>query len=79
MTVIRMELGNMVIAEVRDGEFHDLLNNNHPFALNTRDLYDASFYGIPNSSTFDERVEWVKAGQYFCYLKPTLKMTVVEL
>lgn len=78
MKTIKMVLGNRIIAEVNDGELHDLLNNRHPFALKPQELYDASFYGIPHSSTFDDRVKLVQAGQYFCYVKPSLKMIVVE-
>lgn len=78
MKTIIMVLGNMIIAEVNDGNFHSLLNNRHPFALNPQELYDASFYGVPHSETFDDRVKLVQAGQYFCYVKPSLKMIVVE-
>lgn len=76
---ITMVLGGMTVANVVDGDFHTIMDNRHPFALNFMDLYDACFYGIENSSTFERRFELVQSGQYFCYLKPSLKLVAEEV
>lgn len=78
MKTIKMLLGGELIAEVVDGEFHCIMKSDHPFALNFKELYDACFYNMVGSSTFEGRFELAKYGHYFCYLKPSLKLIVEE-
>lgn len=78
MKTIKIMLGGKLVAEVVDGEFHCIMKYDHPFALNFHELYDACFYRIPGSDTFEGRFALAKTGRHFCYLKPSLKLVAEE-
>mgnify|MGYP003293953904 CR=1 FL=1 len=73
-----MILGKKEIARITDGRFENILVCDHQFAPDFQNWYDNCFYGIKNAHTFEERFELAKAGQYFCYSKPSLKLVVEE-
>lgn len=44
------------------------------FAPNLLGWYNDCFYGIKNSSTFDDRFRLVEKNNYFCFSKPELEL-----
>lgn len=77
MRRIEMILGNKLIAVITKDSFEEKIDVSHPFSFNLQNLYDACFYRMA-ANTFDERFLLVKAGDYFCYLKPTLRLEAIE-
>lgn len=79
MRVISLVLADREIARVEEGVFKQLVElDPKNIELLPDNLfqtwYEDCFYGIPNSSTFEERFELVKEQNYFCYSKPKLKL-----
>lgn len=78
MRVISVLLGGKEVARVEEGVFKNLVEVETKSGLTSanifHDWYNDCFYGIPNSSTFEERFELVKKQNYFCYSKPQLKL-----
>ena len=76
MRVISMILADKEVARVEEGQFKNLIEIQNRFVPNNvfSDWYDDCFYGIKNSSTFDDRFRLVKENNYFCYSKPELKL-----
>ena len=78
MRVISMLLADREIARVEEGVFRILIEPKRGDDLLPDNLYQSwyedCFYGIENSSTFDERFELVEVQNYFCYSKPKLKL-----
>lgn len=79
MKVISLILADREIARVEEGVFKQLVElspkNMELLPDNLfQTWYEDCFYGIPNSSTFEERFELVKEQNYFCYSKPKLKL-----
>lgn len=78
MKIIKMMIGDRHIATVTESGMETFIKS-HPFAPNLAEWYEACFYEVPNSDTFEERYELVLAGNYFCYLKPGLTLIAVEV
>ena len=75
MRVISMILGDREIARIEeDGTFRQLVEFKGMVQPSVRQLYEDCFYGVPNSSTFDERFEHVRVHNYFCWTKPALQL-----
>lgn len=79
MKVISLILADREIARVEEGVFKQLVElDPKNIELLPDNLfqtwYEDCFYGIPNSSTFEERFELAMKQNYFCYSKPKLKL-----
>ncbi|MBD5526518.1 MAG: hypothetical protein HDR04_19385 [Lachnospiraceae bacterium] len=79
MKIISMILADREIARVEEGVFKQLVEfGSKNIELLPDNLfqtwYDDCFYGIPKSSTFEERFELVEEQNYFCYSKPKLQL-----
>ncbi len=74
MRVISLILADKEVARVEEGRFNQIVETKGRFAPNFAEWYDACFFGIANSETFDERFERVRENNYFCFKKPALKL-----
>lgn len=75
MRVISVILSDREIARIdEEGNFKQLVEFKGLVQPSVRQLYDDCFYGVPNSSTFDERFELVESHSYFCWTKPALQL-----
>lgn len=74
MKVISMELGGKEIARIEEGVFIPLIDCRGRFQPNLTDWYEDCFFGVKNSSSFEERFKRVEENDYFCYSKPALKL-----
>ena len=79
MKVIKLMIKDEEIARVEDGKFFTTIKPVGVCPPNFNQWYEACFYGIKNARTFEERFEAVKAGNYFCYSKPQLKLVAEEI
>lgn len=80
MRVISMILSDREIARIdEEGNFKQLVEFKGLAQPSVRQLYEDCFYGVPNSSTFDERFELVRVHKYFCWTKPTLQLAARTL
>ena len=80
MRVISVILGDREIARIdEEGNFKQLVEFKGLAQPSVRQLYEDCFYGVPNSSTFDERFELVKVHKYFCWTKPNLQLAARTL
>ena len=70
--IISMMIKDQEIARVSKDGLQAFINLNSPLAPKLQDWYNASFYGIKNAKTFEERWDRVEENNYFCYLKPHL-------
>ena len=74
MKVIHMILAGKEIARIEDGTFIRLVEPVGICPPNFGEWYNACFYDIPHSDSFEERWLLVRNRNYFCYLKPELKL-----
>lgn len=83
MRVISMVLDDREFARVEEGGiFKNIIEPVGGELLPSnlfQQLYEDCFYGIPNSSTFDERFELARANNYFCWRKPALQLVARTL
>ena len=80
MRVISMILGDQEIARIdEEGRFTQMVEFKGLVQPSALQLYEDCFYGVPNSSTFDERFELVRVHNYFCWTKPTLQLAARTL
>ncbi|MBE5970671.1 MAG: hypothetical protein E7242_10620 [Lachnospiraceae bacterium] len=79
MKIIKLILAGEEIARVTDGKIDKIRMSDSPYSFNLEQLYDACFYGIKNAIDFDERFELAKNGNYFCWMKPQLKLETEEI
>lgn len=79
MKVIKLLIKDEEIARVVDGKFSTTIKPVGVCPPNFNRWYEDCFYGIKNARTFEERFEAVKAGNYFCYSKPQLKLVAEEI
>lgn len=80
MRVISMILGDEEIARVEEGVFKNIVEPARKWEGVSNNLfktwYEDCFYGIENSSTFEERLELVRKQNYLCYSKPHIQLTI---
>ena len=80
MRVISMILGDEEIARVEEGVFKNSEETACKWEGVSNNLfktwYEDCFYGIENSSTFEERLELVRKQNYLCYSKPHIQLTI---
>ena len=80
MRVISMILGDEEIARVEEGVFKNIVEPACKWEGVSNNLfktwYEDCFYGIENSSTFEERLELLRKQNYLCYSKPHIQLTI---
>ena len=80
MKVISMMLAGEEIARIEEGKFTYVIEpKGGSLAPNFVNWYNDCFYGIPHSSTFEERFKLVEENNYFCFSKPKLKLIAKEI
>lgn len=79
MKVIKLMIKDEEIARVEDGVFSNTITPVGICPPKFSQWYEDCFYGIKGTRTFEERFEAVKAGNYFCYSKPQLKLEAEEI
>lgn len=78
MKIIRMYSGNTELAKITDGKFEQIIESKSRFSPNFQEWYDCCFFDS-NATTFDERFELVKQSNYFCYMKPSVRLIAEEI
>lgn len=78
MKVIKMMIGGHHIATISDHGMETFIKP-HMYAPNLDEWYGACFYSIPHSDTFEQRYDLVVQNNYFCYLKPSLKLVAEDV
>ena len=78
MKKIEMMVNNEIVAVIEKDKFVPLIKYEEPyFAPNYKEWYDSCFFRSP-AKTFEEQWEKVSKHDYFCSLKPGVRLIAID-